>query len=107
MNIDDMRQKLFESRIGQEPMKNDEPALAEVKVDAELKDFDEALHELYERCEALVHIAPTSKINELQDICDSLERLKSTHPSENTEAGSDEEPQESPMMEEEAKEGNY
>lgn len=76
LNDNDLRNRLLGDR-----MKGDkgQPAIAEIKVDADVKDFDEAVDELYQRAEALINIAPHDKVEQLQSVCDALKSIKSVH----------------------------
>lgn len=71
----DIRGKMLGAKAGIK-----EPKIAEIKIDADVKDFDESLDEIAKRCDALISIAPPDKIEGLQNICEDLAKLKHQGP---------------------------
>lgn len=86
MNPVDIRAKLLAAKTGIKPH---EPQLHEVKIEEDVKDFDEALSEISSKVEALMNIAPSSKVDALHQVSEQLNAMK--HQAGESEMEDDEE----------------
>lgn len=68
-----LRQNMLAAKAG---IKSKAPQIHEVKIEEDVKDFDEALDEISQKIEALTNIAPPSKVDGLQQVCDQINSLK-------------------------------